>query len=131
MNNYNWNDPLVPGTVVCAKYNQFDGTRVEGIFCVLYDEQFDNNVATRKNILAIKLSSRMTLVSNYSVDIDMDKNKFFQANTIACCSKVHILHKEHQVYKVLGKLDTITYTKIFKLYARFISETERQALDRL
>lgn len=128
---YNWNMPLLPGTIICAKYNKFDGSLVDGLFCVLYDEQLDSNVATRKNVLCIKLSSQMTLISNYSVDIDMERNPYLVSNSIACCSKVHILHKEEQIYKILGKLDSITYTRVFKSYMKFIAETQRQVIDRL
>jgi hypothetical protein len=131
MNNYNWNMPLIPGTIVCAKYNKFDGTETTGIFCVIYDEQLDSNVLTRKNVLAVKLSTQLTLVSNYSVDIDMERNSFLLSKSIVCCSKIHILHKEQQVYKVLGKLDKATYDRVFKSYMRFAFETQRQLIDRL
>lgn len=129
--NYNWNMPLIPGTIICAKYNKFDGSDATGIFCVLYDEQLDSDVQTRKNIVAIKLSTQFTLVSNYSVEVDKERNSFLESKSIACCSKLHILHKSDQVYKILGKLDSVTYTKVFKAYMRFISEIQRQAIDRL
>ena len=129
--NYNWNEPLIPGTIVCAKYNKFDGTSDTGIFCVLYDEQLDNNVQTRKNVTAVKLSTQLTLISNYSVDVDMERNSFLLSKSIVNCSKVHVLHKEQQVYKILGKLDTTTYTRVFKSYMKFVMETQRQAIDRL
>lgn len=131
MNNYNWNMPLIPGTIICAKYNKFDGTIADGIFCVIYDEQLDNNVLTRKNVLAVKLSTQLTLVSNYVVDIDMERNKFLLSKSIVCCSKIHLLHKEQQVYKVLGKLDNGTYARVFKSYMKFNMETQRQIIDRL
>lgn len=131
MNNYNWNMPLIPGTIICAKYNKFDGSLADGIFCVVYDEQLDSNVLTRKNVLALKLSTQLTLVSNYVVDVDMERNDYLLSKSIVCCSKLHLLHKEQQVYKVLGKLDKATYDRVFKSYMRFMSETQRQAIDRL
>ena len=131
MNNYNWNNPLIPGTIICAKYNKFDGTVADGIFCVIYDEQLDNNVLTRKNVMALKLSTQLTLVSNYVVDIDMDKNNYLDSKSIVCCSKTHILHKEQQVYRILGKLDKSTYDRVFKSYMKFACEMQRQLIDRL
>ena len=128
---YNWNMPLLPGTIVCAKYNKFDGSLADGVFCILYDEQLDNNISTRKNVLAVKLSTQLTLVSNYVVDIDMERNSFLTSRSIVCCSKPHLLHKEDQVYKILGKLDTITFTRVFKSYMRFNAEMQRQLIDRL
>ena len=129
--NYNWNEPLLPGTIVCAKYNKFDGTLADGIFCVLYDEQLDNNVSTRKNALCVKLSTQLTLVSNYIVDVDMTRNTFLTAATMVCCSKVHVLHKEQQIYKILGKLDPITYLRVYKNYMKFNSELVRQMTTKL
>lgn len=129
--NYNWNNPLIPGTIVCAKYNKFDGTVADGIFCVIYDEQLDNNVLTRKNVMALKLSTQLTLVSNYVVDIDMERNNYLDSKSIVCCSKTHILHKEQQVYRILGKLDKSTYDRVFKSYMKFACEMQRQLIDRL
>lgn len=128
---YDWNMPLVPGTVVCSTYNDFDGEERVGIFCVIYDEQLDNNVYTKKNTVCIKLSTQNTLVSNYSAKIDMDRNSFLKTPCIACCSKVHVLHKESNIYKVLGCLDNGTMKSIIKAYLKFSNETQRQLMDKL
>lgn len=128
---YDWNMPLMPGTIVCATYNDFDGEERVGIFCILYDEQLDNNVYTKKNTLCIKISTQSTLVSNYSAKIDIERNSFLNNPCIACCSKVHILHKESNIYKVLGCLDNGTMKQIIKAYLKFSSETQRQLLDKL
>ena len=56
--NYDWNLPLTPGTIVCSKYNDFDGQERIGLFCVVYDEQLDNNVFEKKNVLCLKLSTQ-------------------------------------------------------------------------
>lgn len=128
---YNWNMPLLPGTIILAKYNRFDGALTDGIFCVLYDEQLDQNVFTKKNIIAVKLSTKLTTASNYSVKIDMDKNNYLRSESIVCCSKPHILHKEQQVYGIVGTLDPITYTKVYKNYLRFSTEITRQLTDKL
>ncbi len=128
---YNWNAPLVPGTIVCAAYNEFEGERKAGIFCVLYDEQLDNNILQKKNVFAIKLTTQTTLTGNYSVEVLLNRNDFLDKQCVACCSKVHILHKIHNVYKVLGVLDPITMKNIYKTYNRFVTEVERQILDRV
>lgn len=129
MESYDWNAPLLPGTIVCANYGDFEGERRVGLFLVLYDEQMDNNVFSKKNVVAIKVSSQSTLVSNYSVPIDGDKNSFLDKPCIACCSKIHLLHKEDNIYKVLGRVDQTARKNIFKSYFKFIGETERQLVD--
>ena len=42
--NYDWNKPLLPGTVICSKYNNFEGEQTVGVFMVLYDEQTDSSI---------------------------------------------------------------------------------------
>lgn len=129
--NYDWNRPLLPGTVICAKYNKFDGTDAIGIFVILYDEQTDSSILEEKNVLAFKVSSKGTLLSNYSVQIDRKLNNFLNDDCIACCSKIHILHKKQQIYKVLGILHPATYHKIFKIYNKFNSEVMSQLVANL
>lgn len=128
---YDWNMPLMPGTIVCAKYQDFEGQDRVGIFCVLYDEQLDNNVFEKKNTICIKISSQSTLVGNYSVKIPIDRNDFLKTQCIACCSKVHVLHKQSNIYKVLGVLERGTYSQVVKTYLKFSNEMERQLIDRL
>ena len=130
-NTYDWNMPLMPGTIVCSTYQDFNGESKVGIFCVLYDEQLDNNIFTKKNTICIKLSTQTTLVSNYSCKIDIETNRFLNSPCIACCSKLHLLHKESNIYKVLGMLDKKTFKDIVKTYARFSNEVERQMFDKL
>lgn len=129
--NYDWNRPLLPGTVICAKYNKFDGSDAIGIFVILYDEQTDSSILEEKNVLAFKVSSKGTLLSNYSVQIDRKLNNFLNDDCIACCSKIHILHKKQQIYKVLGILHPATYHKIFKIYNKFNSEVMSQLVANL
>ena len=128
---YDWNMPLMPGTIVCAKYQDFEGQDRVGIFCVLYDEQLDNNVFEKKNTICIKISSQSTLVGNYSVKIPIDRNDFLKTQCIVCCSKVHVLHKQSNIYKVLGVLERGTYSQVVKTYLKFSNEMERQLIDRL
>ena len=127
--NYDWNMTLIPGTVVCAKYNDFDGAERIGLFCVLYDEQLDTNVGTKKNTVCVKISSQTTLVSNYSVQIDNEENKFLDKPCIVCCSKVHLLHKETNIYKILGFLNKSTLKRVVKTYFKFSNEVQRQLMD--
>lgn len=133
MNNYgyNCNAPIMPGTIVCSKYTKFDGSVADGIFCVIYDEQFDSNIFTKKNVLALKLSTQLTLISNYSVEINSEDNEFLLKKSIVNCSKAHLLHKEQQVYRTLGQLDKNTYKKVFKSYMRWNNEIQRQLIDKL
>lgn len=131
INTYDWNLPLMPGTIVCANYCDFEGEKKVGLFCVLYDEQLDSNVFTKKNTVCVKISTQTTLVSNYSARINQDKNRFLNAPCIACCSKVNLLHKENNIYKVLGVLDPGTLKNVIKCYLKFSNEIQRQLLDRL
>ena len=128
---YDWNMPLMPGTVVCATYQDFEGKDRIGLFCVLYDEQLDNNVFEKKNTICVKISSQSTLVGNYSVKIPMERNDFLNNQCIVCCSKVHVLHKQSNIYKVLGILERGTYSQVVKTYLKFSNEMERQLIDKL
>lgn len=128
---YDWDMPLIPGTIVCARFNSFEGEEKVGLFCVLYDEQMDNMVLQNKNVFAIKLSTKMTLTGNYSVKIPKNINEFLDCECIANCSKIHVLHKCHQVYKVLGNIDQLTMKNIYKTYKRFLIQVEHQLLDRI
>lgn len=126
---YNWDSPLVPGTVVCAKYEDFDGKPRVGIFCVLYDEQLDSNTEHCKNTICCKISTQTTLVSTYSARIDINYNSFLNSPCIACCSKIHVLHKQNNIYKILGRLSSGTMKLIMKNYTKFSNELNRQLLD--
>lgn len=128
---YDWNKPLLPGTVICSKYNNFNGEETVGVFMVLYDEQTDSSIIEEKNVLALKLSTKGTLLSNYSVQIDRRLNNFLNDDCIACCSKIHILHKQKQIYKVIGQLHPATYHKVFKIYNKFNNEVMSQLINNI
>lgn len=128
---YDWNAPLMSGTIVCAKFADFDREEKIGLFCILYDEQLDGNILNKQNVLAIKLTTQQTTMGDYTVAINMERNPYLQNLCSACCSKVHILHKKKQVYKILGMLDKATYNRIVKTYVNFQSKVEKQVLDRI
>lgn len=128
---YDWNRPLLPGTVICSKYTTFNGSDVVGIFVVLYDEQSDNNISDSDNVIAIKLSSKGTCISNYSVGVDTKLNDFMNEDSVACCSKLHTLHKKQQVYKVLGMLHPATWHNIYKQYMKFANNMQTQMMNEL
>lgn len=128
---YDWNKPLLPGSVICSKYNCFDGENRVGIFVVLYDEQSDIQTISSKNIIAVKLSSKNTCVENYAVEINKKSCDFLQESSICCCSKIHVLHKQDQVYKILGQLPTSVYKSIYKTFTRFQNVLNNQMLNYL
>ena len=128
---YDWDKPLLPGTVVCSKYNTFDGEDRVGVFLVLYDEQSDNQLADDKNVIAVKISTKNTCAGNYSVAIDRELNDFFDEDCIVCCSKLHTLHKKQQIYKVLGQLHSFTFKKVFQTYSQFNSSLQNQLIMNL
>ena len=129
--NYDKFAPLVPGTIVCSSYYTFEGEERTGVFCVLYDEMLDNGIFESRNVIACKVSSQNTLISNYSCGINRLYNDYLDKDCIVCCSKIHVLHKTHNVYRVLGVLDRNTYSRVVKTYTRFRREVERQMFDRL
>lgn len=129
--NYDWNQPLLPGTIVCSNFNTFDGERKAGIFIILYDEQNDSLVLDNKNAMAIKLSTKNTCVGNYVVEINREYHQFLNEDCIACCSKLHVLHKREQIYKVLGRLNPVTYKLVYKTYQKFFQEINRQLTNTL
>lgn len=128
---YDWNRPLLPGTVVCSKFNNFEGKETIGIFVILYDEQGDNNISDTDNVIAIKLSSKGTCISNYCVGVDTKLNNFMNDDSVACCSKLHTLHKKQQIYKVLGILHPATWHNIYKQYMKFASNLQTQMMNEL
>ena len=126
---YDWNRAIEPGTVVCSNYNTFEGEQKVGLFLVLYDEQNDNSIIDNKNIIALKLSTQSTCVSNYSVQIDRRLNSFLDNDCILCCSKLHTLHKTQQVYKILGTLHPATYHKVYKVFTKFNQALANQMIN--
>lgn len=129
MNAYDWDRPLLPGTVICSNYNSFDGEKRVGLFVVLYDEQSDSSIIDDKNVIALKISTKGTCISNYSVEINRTLNDFLDNNCIVCCSKLHTLHKKEQVYKVLGGLHPVTYNKVFKVFSKFNAKLQEQLIS--
>lgn len=119
---------MKPGTIVCANYTCFDGKTDSGIFCVLYDEQLDASNNFKGNIVAIKITTSLSMVANYCTTLTDGRNTFFNKDCIALCSKVHTLEKD-QVYKVLGTLHPATLRQVYKCFRRFESELERQMED--
>ena len=84
---YDWNAPIMSGTIVCSKFNTFSGEERTGLFCILYDEQIDGNVLNKKNVLAIKLTTQDTTIGDYTVAVNGLKNPFLDQRCTACCSK--------------------------------------------
>ncbi len=125
---YDWDRPLLPGTVICAKYGTFNGEDKVGIFVVLYDEQTDGNLISDKNVIALKVSTKDSCITNYSVPINRKLNDFMNEDCIICCSKLHLLHKKYQVYKVLGTLHPATYHNMFKVYSQFNNQMQNQLI---
>lgn len=130
-NNYNWNRPLIPGSLVCSSYSTFDGERVCGIFMILYDESLDNNIQHKMNCVALKVTSQQTLVDSYVVPISQEYNNYLDKPCMVCCSKTHVLSKNKEIYKYLGQLDSHTYRRVVKTYKKWSNELDRQLLDRI
>lgn len=128
---YNWSSPLLPGTIVCASYEDFDGVKRVGLFCILYDEQLDGSISEKRNVVACKVSSQVTLAADYSCMVSAQRNAFFDKPCMVCTSKVRVLDKVKNVYKILGQLDSYTFARVVKTYVKFSNEVNRQLLDRI
>lgn len=124
------NNLLCPGTIVAAKYNDFNGDPQTGLFLILYDEQLDSSNTFKSNFVCVKVSTKLQMVTNYCVPLTDGHNDFFDKPCIALCSKVHTFSKD-QVYKTLGRLHPYTMKQCYKVYRRFETELERQLEDYL
>lgn len=122
------NGVLKPGSIVCAKYLDFENKERIGIFCVLYDEQLDASNNFKGNIIVLKVSTSYSMITNYCVPLTDGRNDFLEKDCMTLCSKVHTLDKS-QVYKVLGCLHPHTLRQVYKVYRRFETELERQLED--
>lgn len=119
---------LKPGSVVCSSYVDFEGKTCVGLFCVLYDEQLDSANNFKGNVIALKITTSYSMITNYCVPLNDGRNDFFEKNCIALCSKVHTIDKDN-IYKVLGELHPYTLRQVYKNYRRFETELERQMED--
>jgi len=124
------NNIFEPGTLVCASYKTFDGSKKPGIFFIVYDEALDASHIHTNNVLCFKCTTSHSVVGNYTVALDPEFVTFLENPTIAACSKLHTLEKK-QIFKVLGKVDEITFRKVYKEYERFNQETCRQMRSEL
>ena len=116
---------LEPGTLICASYKTFDGTKKPGIFFVLYDEALDSSHIHTNNVVCFKCTTSHAVVGNYTVALDPEFITFLENPTIAACSKLQTLDKK-QIFKVLGRVDDITFKKVYKEYEMFTQEVCRQ-----
>lgn len=116
------------GTVVICDYINFKGEAKRGLFVVLYDEQYDITNNCTMNFTAIKITTKLEMVGNYTVNLSVEENPFFNNPCLASCSKIHTLHK-HQIKRVLGNLSTNSFKKVFITTSKFLSEINRQMLN--
>ena len=118
------------GSVVICNYINFKGEIKKGLFVVLYNELYDNLNNNEKNFMAVKITTQLDMVGNYTVNLNLEENSFFKYPCLACCSKIHTLHK-NQIEGVLGRLSENTFKKVYVSYSKFISEVNRQMMSEL
>ena len=118
------------GTVVICDYINFSGETKRGLFLVLYDEQYDISNEGTMNFTAIKITTQLDMVGNYTVNLNTEENPFFKAPCLASCSKIHTLHK-HQIKYTLGKLSANTFKKVFITTSKFLTEINRQMMSEI
>ena len=118
------------GTVVICDYINFKGETKRGLFVVLYDEQYDVQNNGTMNFTAVKITTQLEMVGNYTVNLNMEENTFLNAPCLASCSKLHTLHK-NQIKYHLGKLSSSSFKKVFICVSKFLSEINRQMMSEI
>lgn len=121
---------LKSGNVVICNYINFKGESKKGLFVVLYDELFDNVNNNSNNFTAVKITTQLDMVGNYTVNLNLEENSFFNKACLASCSKLHTLHK-NQIDGILGKLSSNTFKKVYISVSKFLSEVNRQMMDEI
>ena len=118
------------GTVVIANYVNFKGEKKQGVFMILYDEALDNVTDSVMNVTAIKITTQLSMVGNYTVNLKNEDSDFFKHDSLASCSKIHTIHK-NQIVGVIGILGEKTYKKVYTGIRKFLNEIDRQMLGGL
>lgn len=118
------------GTVVVCDYINFKGEPKRGLFVVLYDEQYDISNDGTMNFIAVKVTTKLDMVGNYTVNLNTEENPFFNNPCLASCSKIHTLHK-HQIKHSIGKLSANSFKKVYIQVSKFLSEINRQMMSEI
>ena len=121
---------LKSGNVVICNYINFKGEIKKGLFVVLYDELFDNATNNYLNFVAVKVTTQLDMVGNYTVNLNLEENPFFKQPCLASCSKLHTLHK-NQIEGILGQLSESTFKKVYIQTKSFLNEIDRQMIGGL
>ena len=121
---------MKPGTVVICNYINFTGESKRGLFIVLSDEGHDNSNFGCMNFTAIKITTQLSMVGNYAVNLDVEENPFFNNPCLASCSKIHTLHK-NQIQRVLGKLSNGSFKKVYITVHNFLEQVNKQMMSEL
>ena len=116
------------GDVVCAKYGNFAGEQVTGIFLIIYSEKQDRIYTDgHSNINACKITSDNFMGASYTVRLySGDAN--LETNCLVNVSKIHTLSRD-QVYKKIGTLKQDKMIKVFKELKNFNNEVESQVME--
>ena len=121
---------LKSGNVVICNYINFKGEIKKGLFVVLYDELFDNATNNSLNFVAVKITTQLDMVGNYTVNLNLEENSFFKQPCLASCSKLHTLHK-NQIEGILGQLSESTFKIVYIQTKSFLNEIDRQMIGGL
>lgn len=118
------------GSIVIANYINFKGENKRGLFMIIYDEGFDSNNTNAMNVLAIKITTQLSMVGNYVCNVRNEDSLFFNQECLASCGKIHTLHK-NQITKIVGVLGEDTYKKVYATFRKFLNEVDRQMIGGL
>ena len=110
------------GTIITARYNDFEGEARVGLFLVLYDEKNDINTNMAGNFLACKITTQLTQSTNYVYALKKSKYSFLDKDCLITLSKLHTISlNQFDVHKhVIGKLDSDTMVKVYKEFINCI-----------
>lgn len=103
---------------------------VKNFFLIIYAEQQDNMTMHRRNYCALKLTTSVVDEAIYTCSYSNEYNSFMKQSGFVSCSKLHTFDY-NQIAGCLGKMDSNTMKKVFKIYHRFQCELERQFLERI
>lgn len=113
------------GSIVKVKYWNFNNEKVNGLFCVIYDEAYDEHTPHNGNVLAVKVTTKLDSIANYSVYLNANgANSFFLEKSFAQCSKIHTFDKQNEIFGCIGRLDKNTTNKILNNVALLTKEVK-------
>jgi len=122
---------IIPGTMIVTKYSNFAGTQENGVFFVLYNEDYDPNTTYKNNLTCCKVTSQIKFVDNYCIPLSTIDVPFLKMNSFAMCSKLHTIFNAEEDIKILGVVSDRVLLKVYKSVKSFLNEVDKQMMNNL